>query len=771
MTISTSVRRIWPGLLLALAAPQAMAADAEPWPLLEQERDRWDACAGRPLPAMPSPGLHLPDDPDAPMVIDADNLRYDRNTGIWDLDGDVELERGHQRLRSDEMRFDERSRRADAIGRMAFRQPGLALAGSRGYLLLDEDQGELDDAEYLLTETLTQGRAQHVEMETRDLLHLTDATYSTCEPDNELWRVRASRIRLNRETGRGDAWHARMAIGGVPLLYVPYVNFPIDDRRKSGLLPPTLRQSDRSGAEVTVPFYWNIAPNYDATITPRYFSRRGIMLDTEFRYLRPRQEGELRTAYLPDDDERGSDRWSVAWNHRANLPGRLRFTGELNRVSDDDYFRDFGTTLYRSSSNNLISRAQLRYQSPDITSRLRTEIFQNLNPDLARRNRPYERVPAADFLYVPGRSDLGPLAAQPGLYAEVARFDHPARDLRDTGNRLDLTPRMSLPFERPAGFVRPSLAARLTSYDLDRAGPTEDQDTSVNRALPVASLDMGLLFDRHFSAFNRDLTQTLEPRLYYLYVPYTDQDDIPLFDTGVTEPSLFQLFSEDRFTGGDRVGDANQVSVGLSSRFLDRRTGREHFRVGVGQAFHFSDRRVTPFPDQEPDTRSHSDIIGETEAYLPAGFQARTELHWDPDESRTSLAGARLSWLPETDLRDERALQPVVTVGYRSRHFDDQRRLDQGDIAFILPLGDRWSTLGGWRYSILENRTLEAFGGLEYRDCCWSIRLVNRYYREELAEEPDRSIMLQFEFRGLGHIGDNVRNLLDETVFGYERLR
>lgn len=771
MIRSARTRRGLPALALVMLPCLVAAESPETWPVLEQERGRWDSCADAP-PGFQMAPLTLPDDPDTPMIIDADQATFDSRSRVHDLEGDVEVERGGQRLRADRMRYREDEDRAEARGRMLYRQEGLILGGSQGHMRLAEDQGEMDDVEYVFAETLMQGRSRHVAIESRQVVLLSDATYSTCEPGDELWNMRASRIRLNRESGRGDAWHARMMMFGVPVFYTPYVNFPIDDRRKTGLLPPTLSQSDRTGTDISAPFYWNIAPNYDATIIPRYLSKRGMMLDNEFRYLQNRfnSEGELRVAYLPDDDEFGSDRWSVAFNHRMRLARNLRFRGEFNRVSDDEYFRDLGTSLYRSSSNNLPSEGTFTYSTTDVRARLRTQVFQNLNPDLNVANRPYERVPQLDYLFTPGRTEVGGLPLQGEFYGEAVRFDTPGRRIRDTGNRFDIAPRVSMPFESAAGYVRPALTLRATSYDLDRGSINQGESETVNRVLPLASIDSGLFFDRHFEGFGQNLTQTLEPRLFYLYVPYTDQDDIPLFDTGRPEPNLFQLFSENRFIGGDRVGDTNQVSLGLTSRFRHRDTGREYFRIGVGQAYFLSDRRVTAFADDDPDTRNRSDIITETQAFLPAGFQARTELQWDPSTSKTTLAGARLAWMP-VNAEASHGLRPVITGGYRSRFRDDQRRLDIADIAAVFPITRRWSGLGGWRYDSLEGQTIEAFGGLEYRDCCWSIRLVSRYFREEPQEEPDRQILLQFEFRGLGRIGDNVRDLLDETVFGYERLR
>jgi len=730
-------------------------------PMLTGERDRWAACVDGParITLSPDTGLRRT----APLNIHADFMEYDQRTGQWELRGDVEMERADQRLRADRMQYDQPANRVDARGDLRYAEDGLKLGSSGGYMEMGRDRGAMDDVEYLLTESLAQGRSEHVEMLDAHRTRYTDATYSTCEPGNEFWQMRVSRMRLNQQTGVGEAWHARMAIRGVPVAYVPYVNFPIDDRRKSGLLPPTIQQSTRSGTDILLPVYWNIAPNYDATLAPRYLSRRGLGLESEFRFLQPNQSGELRSSILPDDDTFGDDRWNLGLEHRARLAPGLSSALSLNRVSDEDYFRDFGNNLDQSSRTFLPSQALINYRRGNIATTARAQVYQTVNPTISPGNEPHRRLPQVNFGYTPERADLGPFWLEHRVDAEAVRFDHTAPRQRDTGTRLDLTPRISVPLDRQAGYIRPSLAMRFTSYDLDRGEARADQDGTITRATPIASLDMGLYFDRFFTAFNRNLWQTFEPRLFYLYVPERNQDEIPLFDTGIAEPTLFQLFSEDRFLGADRVGDANQVTMGLTSRFINRDTGGEYFRVGVGQIFFFEDREVTLRPADEPDTRQRSDLIGEIRATLPAGFTADAEVHWDPDENRTNLSATRLTWQPEP--------RTIVSTGYRQRRDRNHRVTEQANVAAVLPIGHRWHAVGGWRYSLDEDRTLESFGGLEYRDCCWTIRLVNRYFREDAFEDAERSILLQFEFRGLGSIGDDIDSFLENTVFGYRGMR
>lgn len=751
-------------MMLTFGLSPAMAAEPPPrdvWPAMPSPGDQWAACLDRPAVPTIRADRAARRGPDVATRIDADRMRYETTEGRYSFSGDVSLERADQWLGADEVLYREMEDRVDARGSLLYGEEGLRLFAEQGYMLLGAGSGELDRARYLVPETLTQGETDRIRLDEDGVVHLSGATYSTCEPGNELWQLRVSRLRLNRDTGVGEAWDARMTLFGTPVAYVPYMNFPIDERRKSGLLPPTFRQSERVGTDFALPYYWNIAPNYDATFTPRYMSQRGYMMEGEFRHLQSWNSGEVRGAYLPDDNELERDRWALSVQQRASLARGVSGSLDVNRVSDEDYFRDFGSSFDQSSTTHLRSRAQLRHRQGDWTSTARADWFQTLSPTISAGNRPYERLPQVVMSYTPWRADLGPVALDYRLDAEAVRFDHPEPRLRDTGTRLDITPRLALPYERQAGFIRPSVALRHTQYDLDRVEGEEDENLS--RTTPISSLDAGIYLERHFQAFNRPLRQTLEPRAYYLYVPRRDQSDFPLFDTTAAQPTLFQFYSENRFIGADRMGDANQLTTGLTSRFVDRATGAEYFRVGVGQIRYFDDREVQLRASDPIDETNRSDIIGEARAQLPAGFSVGGEVVWDPDAEETRFTSARINYQPRNDA--------VISTAYRARRDNGELTLEQRDIAMVWPVFQRWHVFGGWRYSMLEDRTLEAFGGLEYRDCCWSLRLVNRYYRDDILEEPERSVMLQFEFRGLGSVGDRIEDFLQDSIYGYQDMR
>ncbi|MFO7858267.1 MAG: LPS assembly protein LptD, partial [Ectothiorhodospiraceae bacterium] len=678
------------------------------------------------------------------------------------------LERADQSLSADALRYDETGNRADARGDIRYQQQGLRLGADQGYLNLADDSGAMDATRYLVPEALIQGTASRMRLVDADTQRAFGTTYSTCRPGDEAWTLHAERIRLDQETGTGEAWHARLNVGDFPVAYTPYINFPIDDRRKSGLLPPTIGQSERNGFDYTQPYYWNIAPQVDATLTPRYLSQRGVMLGGELRYLQPSFSGAVEGNYLPDDDQRGDDRWQLGLDQQHRLPGGVRGTLDIARVSDDDYFRDLGDSLRTSTTRNLRSRGVLRYNTRRLGATLDAETYQTLDPDIADPARPFRRLPRLQLDY--RAAEPGPAGLRWQVDSEVVRFDHPSDRQRITGTRTDIAPRVSLPFRSLAGFFTPAVTLRHTEYDLDnaedpRSGGDAVDDENPSRTLPLASLDTGLFFQRNFQAFGQSLRQTLEPRLFYLYVPERDQEDLPLFDTGRPADGIFQLFSTNRFSGADRVGDANQVTTGLTSRFVDRETGSEYLRLGLAQIQYFADRDVVL--RGEPgvqERRERSNVIGEARARLGDGFTASTQAEWDPLTDRTTRNSARLSYQPGPER--------IVSASVRARRNNaGELELDQRNVAAAWPLSPRWHVLGGWRYSNLEERTLEGFGGLQYRDCCWSVRVIGRYFREEPDVEPERSVMLQFQLRGLGTLGDDIQSFLQDSIFGYGRGR
>ncbi|ABI55554.1 LPS-assembly protein LptD [Alkalilimnicola ehrlichii MLHE-1] len=753
------MRRLIPiaitGSLLWGAAVQAQGPTAAEREAYFAERQR--ALCGPPL-VMPLDAVDtaLRHRPETPATVDADAIYYDGAAGRYRFRGDVLMQRLDQRLRSEEVRYDHASGRVDLPFPFVYEEAGLALTGESGWLQLREDRGEVVAGEFMLDERNIRGRAERLELADAQRSRYEDVGYTTCRPGNEDWWLQARELELDREEGLGTARHAWFTFLNVPLFYTPWITFPIDDRRRTGLLAPGFATSDRHGTDITVPVYWNIAPNYDATLVPRWIERRGALLGGEFRYLQEAFSGELYGEYLPNDSLARDDRWLLGIDHRGRLPRGWRYDADINRASDGDYLRDFGSGLLETSSSHLQSRGRLRNRWNDWAVAAEVQHWQTLDDDL--RN-PYRREPRLTADY------QGPFrAGQPRyrLNTEYTRFALPDTDAdRPEGERMDIAPRVEWRLHRPWGYLTPAAALRHTQYRLDDPVPGAD-DRSPRRTVPTFSVDSGLFFDRPFDWDGRPMVQTLEPRVFYVYTPERRQDDLPVFDTSRRDFFFDGLFREDRFSGADRVGDADQVTVALTTRFVDLGGGREWLRASLGQIHYRRDRQVTLFPetDRAADRRSRSDYMAEMRSELPGGVLAQGEYRYNPYDSRSEQGAFRLGWHPRPDL--------LVGAGYRMRYGDEGRDVEQSDLAAVIPLGPRFSLIGRWLYSLADDNSLETVGGLEYRTCCWRVRAMGRRSFEGAGAEPDTSIMLQFEFTGLGQVDSGSTDFLQDSIYGYE---
>lgn len=804
------------------------------WPATDDPGELWDGCLDQPWVT----GMREESDAQrdairgrvapAPtfleqirVVINADQAGTTDGGRTYTASGDVTVQQGDRWLGAD--RVELTAGRIDASGHLLYGDPALLWAADSGFLRLEDLTGSLDDTRYFLTETLSQGRADRVDMDGPDVLILTNGTYSTCSPASEVWRLRVSRLELDRSTGVGRAWHGRLAVLGVPIGYVPYMTFPIDDRRKTGLLQPTITDSSRSGREILLPYYINLAPNYDMTLFPRYMSERGVQLGAEVRYLQEHHRGTLRGSYLPDDDLTGTDRWELSLNQTTEPHPFLRSDISINRVGDEDVLRDFDSTFDLASVNHLRSDIRIRFQPDPLPTRvrcdqtgdvlsesqlqrcdalqtaqlamlradparifdvdplalhgpetirppvvflpeperpwhwrnaldaeLRADTYQTLVPQRPERTRPYERQPELTVRYRPDQVDINAVPIRFTTEGSAVNFTHPASDERDTATRLDLTPRLSLPYRRMAGFVEPALSVRHTSYSLSRAESTGPE--SIHRTLPVLSVDSGIFLDRFFGSEQRPLRQTLEPRAFYLFVPNTDQDDIPRFDTGRSSVRLSRLFAEDRFSGPDRVGDANQLALSVTSRLMDRNRGTELLAGEIGQVYYFSDREVTLNPGAAVEDRTSSELFGEGRIRLPGGFRVIGSAVYDPDVDLLRSFTGRIRYMPQDNAR--------ITGSYRFRqNLDGETTQELIDLETSWPLSPSWHVIAGWTYSSLEQETLGSIAGLQYQSCCWAVRMVNRVYRDE-DDELDRSLLFQLELRGLGALGNSIEEYL-----------
>ncbi len=689
-----------------------------------------------PLPPRPP----LPDEQDDKYRLSADRL-IGSDSEVTVIEGNAVVTSQGRRVGADRITVDQLDNRATAEGRATFDSVDYAVSADFLTFNLDNDDAIFENATFLQLSNALQGRAARIDREGQARTHLFSASVSTCPPEQQDWVVSAERIRLDHETQQGTAHDAVLRFKGLPLFYTPWFRFPIGDARQSGFLLPSLNFSDSSGTEIALPWYWNIAPQADATFTPRYMSSRGTQLQNELRLLTRQGSWQLDSEYL-DDRKFGDQRSFARLTHGGTIGSRWTTVIDAATVSDADYFDDLGNSLSVAGITHLERRGELVYYADAYSLQTTVQAFQTVDPDIPAASRPYERAPQLVLRTAPGIQD----EVDYGLTAEAVRFD---RRESLTGQRLDLRPYLSFPMGGAAWFFAPTLELRHTQYDLDNAAP--GLPGSPARTLPIVSLDGGLFFERDAGS----LLQTLEPRLYYLHVPFEEQSELPVFDSGEYTFSFAQLFRSNRFSGADRVGDADQLSVALSSRFLDPGSGIERYSLGIGQILYFRDRAVV-LPGAVVDTRERSDTIVQGSAALSETLSVDAALQYDPDTNETDKSVLQVQY------RD--AAEHVAAIAYRQRRAE---LLEQVDLSFKWQLTPSWSVLGRWNQSLTEDRLLEGFAGFEYESCCWLLRTVARERVRDEGKGTEQSIFLQLALKGLTSIGSAAGTLLESGILGY----
>jgi LPS-assembly protein len=727
---------------LLLAVPAARGADTPDWALCR---------APEALPSQrPSPAPEGVDRATAEMAVLADRMDM-ANPKETVFSGNVELSRADQWLRSDELRYQHDSGQWASPGPLRYEDRAVRMTAARGEGNAEaEAEAEADAAATALTDVQYQlnrtaggnGRAATVS-QAGDKTTLADATYSTCPPGQRQWEFRAGTISLDEAAKQGRATNATLRIGKVPVLWLPFVVFPTTEERRTGLLAPTVGYDDRNGFDWRQPYYLNLAPNYDATLAPRWMQERGLMLGGEFRYLGVASGGTVQATWLPDDDLANRDRSFLSWQHFSALSPTWYADVRLQDVSDPRYFTDFGDSLQSTSLAFLDSAASLVGRGRFWSTRLSVARWDIANPALPPGSEPYQRMPE---LRLALRQPLGSWF-EAGVDSELVRFEHP--DLPGA-TRLDLQPWLRGWWGGSAWYARPELRWRRTEY---RLGGGFTGERSRGRSLPIASLDVGAAFEREIRWFGRDVLQTLEPRLFYLRVPYREQADLPLLDSQPLGFSWPGLVRTNRYAGADRQSDANQVTVAVTSRLLDREDGRERVSASLGRILYLDPPRLRP--PQDGDSDDGSAWVGEVDWRVSDRWSLSVAQQWDPGESRTALSALRSQWRFSD--------QGVANLAYRYR----ENAVEQADASFALPVAQRWRLVGRWAWSLRDRRTLEALGGVEWRDCCMAVRVLGREYIRDLNAERNRGIYLEIELNGLGSFGRDTARLLHDAILGY----
>ncbi|MGX5202860.1 LPS-assembly protein LptD [Aliikangiella sp. IMCC44632] len=705
--------------------------------------------------------------------LSADAMPVNNETRIQ-LTGNVEAKDSESWLRADKLTLEKATQVSQVSGNVRYESAELFFSSQQ--IIMDEAQDTLtvDSALFYLFQSQANGTAQQLKVTNREHLALRELSFSTCPVEEPAWQLTAERMEIDQQNGVGEAWGSVLRVKDVPVIYLPYISFPTDDRRKTGLLTPSFNSDDRDGVDFSLPFYWNLAPHADLTIAPRYIEKRGSGLEAEVRYMTTNSYTEYELAALASDRrylnqlqqnstaqvaKSEANRWFSHFSNKTNLGEHWSLNIDTQRVSDIDYFRDFSSGIESANETQLASELRLNYQD-DIWQ---LDFFTLSHQSLIGRN---------SYQYLPSFRGVGQVQTKQGLEfhlsSEATRFHH--RDPAKTvGQRYHIAPSVSFPKRQSWGFIIPKLSYWATQYQQEVSATSTK--SSAQRSLPLLSVDSGLYFERGLKWGAEQFTQTLEPRLFYAYVPYREQTDINVFDTTLNEFSFARLWQVNRFNGIDRVGDTNQISLSVTNRILSDRSGDELASFTIGRQYQLSEPRVQL--SNEENLARQSPWLAQAKVNVANGLSVAGLIDWDPDLNQTNRAQIQLNFEPKTN--------HIVNLSHRYRDLAGQMH-EELDFAFALPVNERWRLLGRWYNDLNRGQLIEALAGVEYESCCWVVRIVAQKFLnsqldglgQPLEFGDDRyqnGVSLQFIFKGLGSAGKSgLKNVLQSSIVGYQDI-
>lgn len=765
------------------------------------------AAQAQTCPDSETPGTERPVVPAASVDFSKIPIQFSFDGGDSVLNGKSELfgakaVQGNRSISADTLHYDFSNRSLKADGNVMYEDSQVQVSGNDASM--DSTTGvQFDQAGFALKQRAGHGSASRIQLTPQGNLQLDDVRYTTCPENKPDWELKLSELDINQSTRTGTGRNARLEFKNIPLFYTPWISFPVGNERKSGFLPPNLQSSSRGGYSLLIPWYWNIAPNYDATLTPIIDTRRGAELNSEFRYLTELSNGTVTADYLPHDSTATQRRWRglVQLQHVTDFTSHLRLKLDGTDVSDNQWFEDFGQNRDETSQVYLIRNLNFSAYSANwqgsvsaqnmlildkqikapLTSTAGTAVF---DP------RPYTVLPR---ISVAGREDELPYGLDFNFAGELTYFTRSERNTISqnqpdpnvngahpnvNGARLFLEPGLSLPLQTPGMYVIPTWRWRYSAYQLSPNETYAATTRSPVLSAPISSVDMAMTFEKTSADAQR--LYTLQPRILYAYVPFRKQSDVPVFDTGLPDFNLIQLFDVDRFIGPDRLGDTNQISAGITTRMMDSHSGRQFLSGTLGQAFYLTSPCVIAV-DSPPDTcdvhRSgiyhSSPVIGQVALSAYKNWSASVGMQWDPVAARTDRSEVNFQYLPGHN--------KVINIGYRftrttgsnsdvaANSTNPTGRVDQWETSFAWPVGVNWSTYGRVVYSRVDNQVHDYLAGLEYRSCCWNLRLV--LSRSVTTREGfyDTRLNLQFELKGLGNAGSagSADTSLQNAIPGY----
>jgi len=734
---------------------------------------------------------------DESILIEANESNVDKN-GDALLIGDVEFSQLNRKIFSDQAVWSQKERSAEFNGNVTIINSEMVMTGDYAHISESNQTAELENSEYSIPKSHIRGSAASIDSYEQSLVSLKDATYTFCEPNQNDWDIKASEINLDRENGVGSAWHARLRIKEFPVMYFPYYRFPIDDRRMTGFLDPTISiNGEIQAEEISTPFYINLHPQADATITPTQLLDRGLLWETQFRHLTSIfGYGELNYGILKEDDlylqdedtdYDKEDRWSMNYQQFGKITDNWNHRWQYNRVSDNDYFNDMSPSATINRDTHLPTRGEIYFDKSAWHFDLTGESYQTIDDTIDLSDRPYQRIPQLNLTYNP--ETITGFGTE--FVAQLTKFERDNTDLTEidavNGSRLVLDSSISYTFEWPFAYVTPKAEYRIRQYsftDIDQTLLDDDFEENPSYAVPKYSVDAAMFFERPVSLFNNAFTQTLEPRIMHLQVPYVDQGDIPDFDSSELTFNYSQLFRDYRFNGNDRIGDTNQTTLGLTTRFLRDSNGNEQFNASIGQIFYHQDRKVQLDDDSsdEANLTKSSSIIVESNWSPYEEWDLYSMIEWGEDTDDSSDDSGDEILQKQFTIEYNDGMNHMVNLGLRESKDSEVRQLDVG--AFWA-LNDSWALIGSrsmdlWNYADDELEPVdivtEALVGFEYQSCCWNTRLLyqeqtKRITSTDASTDKTYGILLQFELKGLGTIGGDTEKTMSESIRGYSTRR
>jgi LPS-assembly protein len=649
-------------------------------------------------------------------------------------------------------------------------------------LNLASDQAKLRDVQFISPTTPLRGKAQAYYRESKTLSNYKDVAYTSCRPGNQDWVIHASDLEMDKVSGQGTAKHTWLEFKGLPVFYSPMLSFPIDNRRKSGFLAPSFGSTKYSGFRVAAPYYWNIAPNYDATFTPRELSKRGPLFSTLFRHMNEQSQSKVGVEFMPYDTELKTTRYLGSIQNSTTITPNIHSNLDLNYVSDQTYFAELGNALSFANINYLKSSADISYVNKDVNFMTSMVNYQSINTTISDAALPYRTLPRVNLNLNHEFKSVVPLVTN--MENEYVYFQQSSLV---NGQRMHTRPSISTPLNNASSFFTPKLSLDYTQYALSNI-TSSNASNSISRTLPVFSADSGLFFERDVNIANGAFTHTLEPRLFYLYIPTTNQSNIPVFDSAQYDFQYGAMFRENSFSGTDRIQNANQVTTALTSRLIDS-SGLERLNLNVGEIFYFQDRQESLPSEGVPaqvayfNQQSYSNVVTDLTSQLSKQISFVSGMQWNPVRNDFERLKAGLHYRTETNTifnaRYYNRKNPLIPYVSPDIVTTD---IQETDLSARYPIYDNWSLMGRWQYSLLLKKSQDTFFGIEKENCCWRFRVALRRYINNISSTnsapnsviattpgtPQNGIFFEFELKGITSLGDAMDEFLGRELYGYK---